>query len=512
MGSLLRRSSLLTKRTLTHRVGVYNFQDRSSTYFSKVFSSIGSGELGISQDADEGLDISKLGISQEIVSALDRRGILELFPIQRAVLKPALQGRDMICRDRHGTGKKLAFGIPIMEKVIQFQELHGRAKYPSAIIMAPTREIAQQVEKEFVESAPKVATMCAYGGVPIHHQISTLSRGVDVLVGTPGRVMQLIKRGALNLTEVKFVVLDEADQLLNFGSSNAVETILGCITQKHQTMMFSATMPTRHTQTFLNDPVIVDLVGDQKLAAGITFYSITSEKLAIIEPLIKEHAKGGKCIIFTQTKRDADRLAYGMERSFKCEALHGGVPHNERERTLSSFRDGQIQILVATDIAAHGLDVPNVNLVIHYGLPNSSEIFVHRTGRIGPAGKEGTAILIHSALHQREVRAIERDVGCQFVELKPIGAGDSGSGDFARILRVYAIIKKTMKDLLINYNIIVICTTMYLEWSGSSNPDRKITSNDFDGLTIDKSNNFPEKRRKERKITGNDFYGLTHLG
>ncbi|KAK4484481.1 hypothetical protein RD792_007064 [Penstemon davidsonii] len=412
MGSLLRRSSLLTKKTLTHGVGVCKFQDRSSTYFSKekrVFSSSG--------DADEGLEISKLGISQDIVSALDRRGILELFPIQRAVLKPAMEGRNLIGRARQGTGKTLAFGIPIMEKIIQFKEMHGRGRYPSAIIMAPTRELAQQVEKEFVESAPKLATLCAYGGVPIYKQISTLSHGVDVLVGTPGRVIHLIKRGALNLTEVKFVVLDEADQLLNFGSSNAVETILGCITQKHQTMMFSATMPTRHTQKFLHDPVIVDLVGDQKLAAGITLYSITSEKLAIIEPLIKEHAKGGKCIIFTQTKRDADRLAYGMERSFKCEALHGGIPHNERERTLSSFRDGQIQILVTTDIAARGLDVPNVDLVIHYGLPNNSEIFVHRTGRTGRSGKKGTAVLIHSALHHREVRAIERDVGCQFVEV-----------------------------------------------------------------------------------------------
>ncbi|KAL0320014.1 UNVERIFIED_CONTAM: DEAD-box ATP-dependent RNA helicase 53, mitochondrial [Sesamum radiatum] len=310
-----------------------------------------------SGSADDGLEISKLGISQDIVSALAGRGIDKLFPIQRAVLEPAMQGRDMIGRARTGTGKTLAFGIPIMDKIIKFNEKHGQGRNPLAIILAPTRELARQVDKEFAESAPKLDTLCVYGGVPISRQMSTLDRGVDVVVGTPGRVIDLIKRGALNLSEVQFVVLDEADQMLNVGFADDVETILGYITQKHQTMMFSATMPNwivKLTRKFLKDPVTIDLVGesDQKLADGISLYAITSdirEKPAIIGPLIT---------------------------------------------------------------------------VIHYELPTSSEIFVHRSGRTGRAGKKGSAILIYSSHQHREVKAIEREVGCRFTELPKVAVED----------------------------------------------------------------------------------------
>ncbi|GFP92626.1 dead-box ATP-dependent RNA helicase 53 [Phtheirospermum japonicum] len=381
-----------------------------------------------SGSSDEGLEISKLGISEEIISALSSRGIEKLFPIQRAVLEPAMQGRDMIGRARTGTGKTLAFGIPIMDKIIKFNQKHGQGRNPLALILAPTRELAKQVDKEFAESAPKLDTLCVYGGVPISRQMSTLDHGVDVIVGTPGRVIDLIKRGALNLSEVQFVVLDEADQMLNVGFADDVETILGYITQKHQTLMFSATMPNwiiKLTQKFLKNPLTIDLVGDsdQKLADGISLYSIVSdsrEKPAIIAHLITEHAKGGKSIVFTQTKRDADRLANAMSRSFKCEPLHGDITQNQRERTLSAFREGRVNVLVATDVAARGLDVPNVDLVVHYELPNNSETFVHRSGRTGRAGKKGSAILMYSTHQSREIRGIEREVGCRFTELPKI--------------------------------------------------------------------------------------------
>ncbi|CAA0837076.1 DEAD-box ATP-dependent RNA helicase 53 [Striga hermonthica] len=389
-----------------------------------------------SESSDEGLEISKLGISQDIVSALASRGIQKLFPIQRAVLEPAMQGRDMIGRARTGTGKTLAFGIPIMDKIIKFNEKHGQGRDPLALILAPTRELAKQVDIEFAESAKKLDTLCVYGGVQIARQMSTLDRGVDVVVGTPGRVIDLIKRGSLNLSKVQYVVLDEADQMLNVGFADDVETILGYITQKHQTMMFSATMPNwiqKLIQKFLKNPVTIDLVGenDQKLADGISLYSIASdlrEKPAILGPLITEHGKGGKCIVFTQTKRDADRLAYAMQKTFKCEPLHGDISQNQRERTLSYFRDGRINVLVATDVAARGLDVPNVDLVIHYEIPNTPETFVHRSGRTGRAGKKGTAILMYTAHERRDVQTIERDVGCQFNELPKI-AVEPGSLD-----------------------------------------------------------------------------------
>ncbi|KAK9285858.1 hypothetical protein L1049_025059 [Liquidambar formosana] len=386
--------------------------------------------------SDEGLEISKLGISQDIVSALAKKGITKLFPIQKAVLEPAMQGRDMIGRARTGTGKTLAFGIPIMDKIIQFNAKHGRGRNPLALVLAPTRELAKQVDKEFYESAPNLDTLCVYGGTPISRQMSQLDYGVDVVVGTPGRIIDLIKRGALNLSEVQFVVLDEADQMLAVGFEEDVEMILDKLPQKRQSMMFSATMPTwirKLTQKYLKDPLTIDLVGDsdQKLADGISLYSIASDmygRASIIGPLITEHAKGGKCIVFTATKRDADRLAYAMGRKFKCEALHGDISQNQRERTLSGFREGNFNVLVATDVAARGLDIPNVDLVIHYELPNTSEIFVHRSGRTGRAGKKGRAILIYTEQQSRAVKVIERDVGCRFTELPRI-AVEAGSGD-----------------------------------------------------------------------------------
>ncbi|XP_076901478.1 DEAD-box ATP-dependent RNA helicase 53, mitochondrial-like isoform X2 [Bidens hawaiensis] len=383
--------------------------------------------------SSDGLEIAKLGISQDIVTALAKKGITKLFPIQRAVLEPAMQGRDMIGRARTGTGKTLAFGIPIMDEIIQYNEKHGRGRNPLAIVMAPTRELARQVEKEFYESAPNLDTLCVYGGSPIQRQMSTLDRGVDVIVGTPGRVIDLLKRGALNLSEVKFAVLDEADQMLNVGFAEDVETILEYLPKQRQTMMFSATMPSwivKLTHKYLKSPLTIDLVGDsdQKLADGITLYSISSEmreRPSIIGPLITEHANGGKCIVFTQTKRDADRLSYALQKSFRCEALHGDISQNQRERTLSGFRDGRFNVLVATDVAARGLDVPNVDLVIHYELPNSSEIFVHRSGRTGRAGKKGSAILMYSSQQWRDVKSYEREVGCKFKELSPIAVDAS---------------------------------------------------------------------------------------
>ncbi|KAB2613413.1 DEAD-box ATP-dependent RNA helicase 53-like [Pyrus ussuriensis x Pyrus communis] len=391
--------------------------------------------IGRSGD-DDGLEIAKLGIAKEIVSALANKGISKLFPIQRAVLEPAMQGRDMIGRARTGTGKTLAFGIPILDKIFKHNAIKGRGKNPLALVLAPTRELAKQVEKEFHDAAPGLETICVYGGTPISSQMRALDYGVDVAVGTPGRVIDLINRGALNLGEVQFVVLDEADQMLQVGFQEAVETILERVPKKRQTLLFSATMPNwirKLTQNYLKDPAVIDLVGDsdQKLADGISLYSIVSDsygRASIIGPLITEHAKGGKAIVFTQTKRDADRLAYAMSRSFRCEALHGDISQSQRERTLAGFRNGNFNILVATDVAARGLDVPNVDLVIHYELPNNPEIFVHRSGRTGRAGKKGSAILVYTQAESRAVRTIEQEVGCKFTELPRI-AVDSKSID-----------------------------------------------------------------------------------
>ncbi|KAH1053877.1 hypothetical protein AAZX31_08G292800 [Glycine max] len=381
-------------------------------------------------NSDEGLEIANLGIAPQIVDALAKKGIAKLFPIQRAVLEPAMQGRDMIGRARTGTGKTLAFGIPILDSIIQFNAKHGQGRHPLALVLAPTRELARQVEKEFNEAAPNLAMICLYGGMPIQQQMRQLNYGVDIAVGTPGRIIDLLNRGALNLKNVKFVVLDEADQMLQVGFQEAVEKILEGLSPNRQTLMFSATMPSwikNITRNYLNNPLTIDLVGDsdQKLADGISLYSIVSDsytKAGILAPLITEHANGGKCIVFTQTKRDADRLSYVMAKSLRCEALHGDISQTQREKTLAGFRNNNFNVLVATDVASRGLDIPNVDLVIHYDLPNSSEIFVHRSGRTGRAGKKGSAILVYTQGQSRAVQTIQRDVGCKFTELPKIDA------------------------------------------------------------------------------------------
>lgn len=385
-------------------------------------------EKGSSGKLEEGLEIGKLGISQEIVSALAKKGITTLFPIQKAVLEPAMQGKDLYGRARTGTGKTLAFGIPIIDRIIKFNEKHGKGRNPLALVMAPTRELARQVAKEFYEAAPSLDTTCLYGGTPISQQMKELDYGVDVVVGTPGRIIDLIKRGSLNLSEVQFVVLDEADQMLGVGFVDDIETIFQRLPQNRQSMLFSATMPSwikNLVRNYLKNPLTIDLVGDsdKKLADGIVLYSVASDmysKASVLGPLITEHAKGGKCIVFTETKREADRLAYAMARHYRCEALHGDISQSQRERTLSGFRSGNFNILVATDVAARGLDVPNVDLVIHYALPNCSETFVHRSGRTGRAGKKGTAILIYTQEQARQVRIYEREIGCRFTELPKV--------------------------------------------------------------------------------------------
>ncbi|KAI3912186.1 hypothetical protein MKW92_005373 [Papaver armeniacum] len=397
---------------------------------SRSSSSIGGGDGG------GNLDIAQLGISDEIVSALSRRGITQLFPIQRAVLEPAMAGRDMIGRAITGSGKTLAFGIPILDNIIRNRSPRRQRRSPSALVLAPTRELARQVQKEFKESAPNLSSACLYGGVPITNQIRSLGMGIDIAVGTPGRIIDLVERGALNLSEVKFVVLDEADQMLAVGFQEDVERILNYLPEERQCMLFSATMPSwvnELSRKYLNKPVVVDLVGDshQKLADGISLFSIVSSnsgKENTLSSLISTYGQGGKSIIFTRTKKDAEELSRSMGGALSSKALHGNMQQFQRDKTLAAFRDGRFNVLVATDVAARGLDIPNVDLVIHFEIPNTSEIFVHRSGRTGRAGKKGTAILMYTKAQRRSVTTIERDLGCKFKELPSI-AGSIGSMD-----------------------------------------------------------------------------------
>ncbi|KAK6139495.1 hypothetical protein DH2020_026755 [Rehmannia glutinosa] len=327
--------------------------DVSESEYEESEGELGENETG---NVDE-LDVSKLGLSQRLVDTLEKRGITQLFPIQRAVLVPALEGRDIIARAKTGTGKTLAFGIPIIKGLDVAEQERGSLRR---------------------------------GRLP---KQSALSRGVDVVVGTPGRLIDLINNNSLKLGEVKYLVLDEADQMLAVGFEEDVE-------------------------------VILEQVGDreEKLAEGIKLYAIpttATSKRTILGDLVTVYAKGGKAIVFTQTKRDADEVSLALTNSIPSEALHGDISQHQRERTLNGFRQGKFTVLVATDVAARGLDIPNVDLVIHYELPNDPETFVHRSGRTGRAGKEGTAVLMFTSSQRRTVKSLERDVGCKFEFIGP---------------------------------------------------------------------------------------------
>ncbi|CAI5981628.1 unnamed protein product [Closterium sp. NIES-65] len=382
-------------------------------------------------DRDE-LAIESLGLATILEQSLLKRGIARLFPIQHAVLAPSMEGRDIIARAKTGTGKTLAFGIPILERITrEIEENNGRRPFraPRCLVLAPTRELAKQVEREFCESAPNLSTACVYGGVSIEAQMRQLKRGVDVVVGTPGRLIDLIERGTLSLQEIQFMVLDEADQMLAVGFEEDVERIMENLPEggRIQMSLFSATMPSwvkKLSRKYLTSPLTIDLVGEQeeKLAEGIRLLCVrapNASKRSILVDLITVHAMGGKTIVFTQTKKDADEVAMALGRSVGCEALHGDIPQQQRERTLQAFRDGRFVVLVATDVAARGLDIPNVDLVIHYEIPNDPETFVHRSGRTGRAGKTGCTILMYTDSQLRSLRMIERDIGCKFEKASP---------------------------------------------------------------------------------------------
>ncbi|XP_059652179.1 DEAD-box ATP-dependent RNA helicase 3, chloroplastic [Cornus florida] len=381
--------------------------------------------------SDDELAVSKLGIPQRLVESLKNRGITELFPIQRAVLVPALEGKDLIARAKTGTGKTLAFGIPILKRLTEDEEkkssLRRSGRLPRVLVLAPTRELAKQVEKEIKESAPYLNTVCVYGGVSYNTQQNALLRGVDVVVGTPGRLIDLIKSNSLKLGEVQYLVIDEADQMLAVGFEEDVEVILEKLPSERQSMLFSATMPAwvkKLARKYLDNPLTIDLVGDQdeKLAEGIKLFAIpttATSKRSILSDLVTVYAKGGKTIIFTQTKRDADEVSMALTSSIASEALHGDISQHQRERTLNGFRQGKFTVLVATDVASRGLDIPNVDLIIHYELPNDPETFVHRSGRTGRAGKEGSAVLMFTNSQRRTVKSLERDVGCKFEFISP---------------------------------------------------------------------------------------------
>lgn len=359
-------------------------------------------------------------IAPELAARLAERGITEATGIQVESLPLTLAGKDLIGRARTGTGKTLAFALPIIQKLEPSRE---RGRLPRAIVVAPTRELAKQVADEFSKSGLGLTTVTVYGGASYGPQESALRRGVDVVVGTPGRLIDHLERGNLDLSAVQFAVLDEADEMLSVGFADAIETILQKTPADRQTMLFSATLThdiNRLARNYLREPVTVDMVGEGKSQAAQTVehlkVKVGRSRTRVLADLLTVY-NPEKAIVFTRTKREADELANELiHRGIESEALHGDLAQSQRERALGAFRSGRVGVLVATDVAARGLDIPEVDLVVQYHLPQDPESYVHRSGRTGRAGRNGTAIIMYGDRENREVMGLERITGVRFKE------------------------------------------------------------------------------------------------
>ncbi|MEU8815316.1 DEAD/DEAH box helicase [Actinoplanes sp. NPDC048796] len=343
---------------------------------------------------------AELGVRAETVEALATAGITRAFAIQEYALPIALRGTDLIGQAPTGTGKTLGFGLPLLERVTAPSE--GADGQPQALIVVPTRELGLQVARDLAAagSTRGVRVLPIYGGVAYEPQVEALKKGVEILVGTPGRLLDLAKQKQLKLTSIKALVLDEADRMLDLGFLEDVEKILAMLPEQRQTMLFSATMPdpiVALSRRFLHHPVTIHAGHTAESAASpltkqVVYRTHPLNKLEMVARILQANGRG-LTMIFTRTKRAADRVAEDLDfRGFAVAAVHGDLNQGARERALRAFRTGKIDVLVATDVAARGLDVSGVTHVINYDCPEDPETYTHRIGRTGRAGATGVAV------------------------------------------------------------------------------------------------------------------------
>jgi ATP-dependent RNA helicase DeaD len=364
-----------------------------------------------SQAAEVEVTFADLGLDARVLQAVQDVGYETPSPIQAATIPTLLEGRDVVGLAQTGTGKTAAFALPILSR------LDLKQKTPQALVLAPTRELALQVCEAFERYAthvPGVHVLPVYGGQGYGVQLSALRRGVHVVVGTPGRIMDHLARGTLDLSELRFLVLDEADEMLNMGFAEDVETILADTPVEKNVALFSATMPPqirRISKKYLRDPVEITVKNKTATSANITqrylMVSYPQKVDALTRILEVENFEG--MIVFVRTKNETETLAEKLRaRGFSATAINGDIVQAQRERTIGELRDGKLDILVATDVAARGLDVDRISHVVNYDIPTDPESYVHRTGRTGRAGRSGDAISFVTPRERHLLRSIER--------------------------------------------------------------------------------------------------------
>ncbi|GIJ32080.1 DEAD/DEAH box helicase [Micromonospora sediminimaris] len=367
---------------------------------------------------------AELGARAETVDALAAAGITRAFAIQEYALPIALRGADLIGQAPTGTGKTLGFGVPLLERVFAPDE--GGDGLPQALVVVPTRELGIQVAKDIAAASRTrgVRVLPIYGGVAYEPQIEALRKGVEILVGTPGRLLDLAKQKHLRLHGVRALVLDEADRMLDLGFLDDVERILAMLPEDRQTMLFSATMPdpiVTLSRRFLRHPITIHAghtaeTGPSPQTEQLVYRTHSMNKIEIVARILQAESRG-LTIIFTRTKRAADRVAEDLDfRGFAVAAVHGDLGQGARERALRAFRAGKIDTLVATDVAARGIDVSGVTHVINYDCPEDQDTYTHRIGRTGRAGATGVAVTFVDWDDMPRWRIIDKTLGLDMPE------------------------------------------------------------------------------------------------
>ncbi len=366
---------------------------------------------------------SELGLTPELTSALDQSGFTTPTDVQAQAIPAALAGRDLLVSAQTGSGKTAAFLLPGMVKLAQ--KSTGKGMGPRILVLTPTRELAQQVEKNATEYGVNLRwlrTVCLVGGASFGYQVRAMSRPIDIMVATPGRLMDHMRQGRIDFSRLEMLVLDEADRMLDMGFIEDIETIVRATPESRQTVLFSATLDGnigRLAQKLTRDPQRIEIARAESggnIEEHLLYADDSRHKERLLDHILKE-AGFDQAVIFTATKVGSEELADKLsDLGYSAACLHGDMPQNWRNRTLNDLRRGRIRVLVATDVAARGIDVPTITHVINYDLPKQAEDYVHRIGRTGRAGRDGVAITLAETKEYHRVRRIEQYLKRQIVE------------------------------------------------------------------------------------------------
>lgn len=359
------------------------------------------------------MNFKQLGLSNELIDILKKNGITTPTPIQEESMEIIKQGRDIIAEAGTGTGKTLAFLLPIFETV------NPKAKKVQSLILTPTRELALQIsnEAEKLAEGKEINILACYGGRDINQQLKKLKGNIHMIIATPGRLLDHIERRTIDLSAIKTFVLDEADQMLFMGFKNEVEKIMGQMPKKKQMLCFSATMDSavkKLAYRYMNDPSIVSVKKEEVDYNSIKQFVVETTDRQKRDALCKvlDEDNPFLAIIFCRTKRRVDDLEAVLHtRKYNCKKIHSDVPQNKRERIMKEFREAKIQYLIATDVAARGLDITGVTHIYNYDIPETTEGYIHRIGRTGRAGESGTTCMFIDPKNKRALEEIEETIG-----------------------------------------------------------------------------------------------------